>query len=354
MSSREELTAATADLKNKLKEKYEGQSQFEWEKESGVPPLSVSLRSIRVLKGHNNKVYCIDWCKETGKLVSASQDCTIFLWNPEKGTKFFAQMLESQWVMTCGYSDSGKLISSGGLDNKCTVYNVENAKIGTTASCVELKGHLGFISSNQFVSDKQIITASGDSSAILWDISTQKYVTKYKDMHDGSIENVALDASKSLLVTCGIDNTAKLWDVKSGECIRSFEHHSRDVNDAAFFGAKRGSNGGDGSGAAYFVTASDDGTCILYDTRSSNPLYTYNMPGQTSLTSCDLSLSGRLLFTGSHTSNIFAIDTLKPDSFVETVAHQSGVNVTCVTTSPDGYCVGSSGWGDLVQLWGSK
>ncbi len=37
---------------------------------------AVSAKTKRVLKGHANKVLCMDWCKDKRRLVSSSQVCT--------------------------------------------------------------------------------------------------------------------------------------------------------------------------------------------------------------------------------------------------------------------------------------
>lgn len=44
------------------------------EKVEAVAALSIKTR--RVLKGHGNKVLCMDWCKDKRRLVSSSQVCT--------------------------------------------------------------------------------------------------------------------------------------------------------------------------------------------------------------------------------------------------------------------------------------
>lgn len=33
----------------------------------------LSIKTKRVLKGHGNKVLCMDWCKDKRRLVSSSQ-----------------------------------------------------------------------------------------------------------------------------------------------------------------------------------------------------------------------------------------------------------------------------------------
>lgn len=37
---------------------------------------ALSIKTRRVLKGHGNKVLCMDWCKDKRRMVSSSQVCT--------------------------------------------------------------------------------------------------------------------------------------------------------------------------------------------------------------------------------------------------------------------------------------
>ena len=79
----------------------------------------------------------------------------------------------------------------------------------------------------------------------------------------------------------------------------------------------------------------------------------HQMPSSAPLTSVDVSISGRLILAASHNSNLFAFDTLKQDGGNIRTADASGSNVTCVRVSPDGCAIASSGWGELIQLWGT-
>ena len=59
------------------------------------------------------------------------------------------------------------------------------------------------------------------------------------------------------MLTASFDETAKLWDVESGECLKTFEGHHGAVLSAAF-----------SHDSARMLTASDDGTAKLWDVES--------------------------------------------------------------------------------------
>lgn len=71
--------------------------------------------------------------------------------------------LRSAWVMSVAFAPSGNFVACGGMDNMCTIYDVNNRDATGSAKIVrELLGYEGFLSSCRFLDDSHIITGSGD------------------------------------------------------------------------------------------------------------------------------------------------------------------------------------------------
>eukprot|EP01052_Picozoa_sp_SAG31_P050531 SAG31_NODE_11572_length_1016_cov_4.076336_1_plen_207_part_01 len=81
--------------------------------------------------------------------------------------------------------------------------------------------------------------------------------------HNGSVNSVAFDPSGGTLASGSADHTVKLWDVASGECLRTLEGHSNDVKSVAF----------DASGGT-LASGSADATVKLWDVASGECLRT--------------------------------------------------------------------------------
>ena len=63
----------------------------------------------------------------------------------------------------------------GGMDNMCTVYDVNNRDASGTAKIVrELSGYEGFLSCSRFIDDNKLITGSGDMALTMWDLNDGK------------------------------------------------------------------------------------------------------------------------------------------------------------------------------------
>ena len=137
--------------------------------------FAVGLEQRKVLRGHFGKVYALHWAvndesagvRDGGslKLVSASQDGKLVVWNGMSTNKIHAIPLRSPWVMTCAYEPTkGNMVACGGLNNLCSIYKLSD---GGGAPAVELAGHDGYLSCCRFIDERSVLTSSGDSSCIL-------------------------------------------------------------------------------------------------------------------------------------------------------------------------------------------
>ena len=153
----------------------------------------VKLSTKKLLKGHINKVnsvhysgdsrsvLIVDPAKSTVTIVSnlepikmditfffrhcvtGSLDGKLIIWDSWTGNKVQVIPLRSAWVMSVAFAPSGNFVACGGMDNMCTVYDVNNRDATGSAKIVrELLGYEGFLSSCRFLEDKRIITGSGD------------------------------------------------------------------------------------------------------------------------------------------------------------------------------------------------
>ncbi|KAM6980576.1 guanine nucleotide-binding protein subunit beta-5b [Aplochiton taeniatus] len=119
-----------------------------------------NVKTRRILKGHGNKVLCMDWCKDKRRLVSSSQDGKVIVWDGFTTNKEHAVTMPCTWVMACAYAPSGCAVACGGLDNKCSVYPLsldKNENLAAKKKSVAM--HTNYLSSCCFTnSDMQIWT----------------------------------------------------------------------------------------------------------------------------------------------------------------------------------------------------
>ncbi|PBP25822.1 WD repeat-containing protein 5B [Diplocarpon rosae] len=109
--------------------------------------------------------------KVVERLVSASDDFTMYLWEPVKGTKPVARMLGHQkQVNHVTFSPDGLLIASSGFDNHTKLWNARDGKFINT-----LRGHVAPVYQCAFSPDSRLlVTGSKDTTLKVWDMRTQK------------------------------------------------------------------------------------------------------------------------------------------------------------------------------------
>jgi len=137
--------------------------------------------------------------------------------------------------MTCAYEQvQNGMVACGGLDNLCSIFRTNQPQVMRATS--ELAGHDGYLSCCRFLDESKILTTSGDSVCILWDIERNENVLQFTD-HTGDVMSVALDpSSPKHFITGSCDSTAKLWDARVPDYPTiTFTGHDSDINSVAFF-----------------------------------------------------------------------------------------------------------------------
>jgi len=339
-----DIKASIRDLKEKIEQlrAKKNDGSFSQPKATGI-----QLRARRLLKGHFGKVYAMHWSGKGSELiVSASQDGKLIVWNANTTHKVQAIPLRSSWVMTCAFEhQNNKLVACGGLDNMCSIYQLTTEIGATTRASKELSGHDGYLSCCRFLSPRNIVTSSGDSSCFYWDIETGALNTQFTD-HQGDVMFVSLSPTdENLFVSGSCDHTAKLWDIRAGKGVMTYQGHNSDINSVAFFP--------DGKA---FGTGSDDSSCRLFDLRSHQQVNEFTHEKIIcGITSVAFSSSGRLLFGGYDDyqaivwDSIYSGDSMGPSPLLYLTQHENRVSCLGVQERGQALCTGS--WDTLLRVW---
>jgi len=308
-------------------------------------PNGGQLKARRQLRGHFGKVYAMHWAGAgaSDELVSASQDGKLIIWNASTTNKKQAIPLRSSWVMTCAFEQSNnQMVACGGLDNLCSIYKVSDESASTSRATKELASHDGYLSCCRFVGDSKIVTSSGDSTCIFWDIERGEPLNYFTD-HSGDVMSVAVNQqNENLFVSGSCDATCKLWDIRQNQCCATFVGHESDINAVSFFP----------DGMA-FGTGSDDSSCRLFDIRCYQECNTYIAEKILSgITSVAFSSSGRLMFAGYDDYLAQAWDTVQANPTAPVMALTGHENrVSCLGVSADGNAVATGSWDTLLKVF---
>ncbi|MDA7464593.1 WD40 repeat domain-containing protein [Candidatus Poseidonia alphae] len=234
-------------------------------------------------------------------------------------------------------------MACGGLDNLCTIYKVsKDPENQVSRSYRELAGHDGYLSCCRFVDEHSVLTSSGDSTCMLWDIESGTIKITFKG-HEQDVMSLAIlpEVDRNLFVSGSCDCTAKVWDARSGKCEMTLKGHESDINCVTMFPDARS-----------FGTGSDDSTCRVFDIRSCSQMVEFRSPDiMCGLTSVAFSLSGRLLFAGYDDYNCNAWDLLGSTDRQAFQLQGHDNRVSCLGVSPDGDSICTGSWDTTLRIW---
>ena len=128
----------------------------------------------------------------------------------------------------------------------------------------ELKGHRESVDSARFSPNgKQIVTASGDNTARIWDSATGQ-TTFTLDGHTESVNSAQFSPNGRQIVTASYDNTARIWDPTTGQTVFTLDGHTYGVYSAQF-----------SPNSKQIVTASYDNTARIWDSATGQHVDTF-------------------------------------------------------------------------------
>jgi len=141
------------------------------------------------------------------RLVSGSDDFTLFLWDPEKDKKPLARLTgHQQLVNDVKFSPDSRIIASASFDKSIRLWEAKTGKFITT-----LRGHVQAVYMVAFSADSRLmVSGSADSTLKLWDLKTKKLEI---DLPGHADEVFAVDWSTDGLKVAsgGKDKVLRLW-----------------------------------------------------------------------------------------------------------------------------------------------
>ena len=294
-----------------------------------------------VLRGHTDDVYSAAFSPDGKRIVSASRDGTIRIWDALTG-KQTGDPLEghTDYVYSAAFSPDGKRIVSTSRDKTIRIWDAQTGKqIGEP-----LEGHTGVVRSASFSPDgKRIVSASWDGTIRIWDAHTGKQIGEPLVGHTHIVLSAVFSPDGKRIVSTSGDRTIRIWDPQTGKQIGDpLEGHTFRGNYAAFSpDGKR------------IVIASSDNTIRIWDAQTGkmigNPLV-----GHTSyVISASFSPDGKRIVSASSDNTVRIWDAQRGKQIGGPLEGHSGY-VYSVAFSPDGKRIVSASQDKTIRIWDTQ
>jgi WD40 repeat protein len=185
----------------------------------------------------------------------------------------------------------------------------------------------------------RIVTASVDDTARVWDARSGEPIGKPLQ-HQGPVLAASFSGDGTRIVTASEDNTARVWDARSGEPIGKPLQHQNTVRAASF--------SGDGT---RIVTASEDNTARVWDARSGEPIGK-PLQHQSAVVAASFSGDGTRIVTASFDNTARVWDARSGEPIGKPLQHQSAV--VAASFSGDGTRIVTASEDNTARVWDAR
>ncbi|KAK9709674.1 hypothetical protein K7432_008869 [Basidiobolus ranarum] len=272
---------------------------------------------LRTLNGHSRCVRALQF--DSCKLITGSMDATLKIWNYRTGECMRTLEGHADGIV-CLHFDCSTL-ASGSVDGTIKIWNF------ITGKCSTLTGHSDWVTKVSIFQKTQLFSCSDDTTIKHWDLLTQTCLRTFNG-HIGQVQclqvashaNFAFslnsdNSSESpqrptvttsttaanstqphpedthdspILISGALDNTIRIWSIKTGACIRTMFGHVEGVWSLAFDTLR-------------IVSGAHDCTVKVWD--MSSGLCMHTLTGHSGPVSC-VGLSDTRIVTGSDDNEI--------------------------------------------------
>lgn len=233
-----------------------------------LPKLSLrhpdAVLTMKMIPNRSDRVVtsCSVLKKTAGREVAESH---LTVWNLETAQPEIAIPPFAGDIFSIDISRDGTtLIGANSADRTVRKWDLASgaeiqspSRDGKLGPVVDLKQVGGLLWSTAFLPGTDDILTVGGSDARLWNTKTLPVTERLSFSSHRAVASAHFSPDGNLVVTGSWDNSAKIWDAKTGHVIHKLTGHESLVNTACF-----------SPDGASILTASDDGTARLWSVES--------------------------------------------------------------------------------------
>ena len=184
---------------------------------------------LRVMRGHEGELGYTVFTPDGRGLVTGSEDRTVRLWDVTTGNETLRITDLRWWPHWLAVSPDGTRVAVGFVDDA----DIALYDLVTGEPVSELAGHDWSVSGVAFSPDGvRLASVSVDGTARLWDVHSGEVVRTFTS--PAGLSAVSFSPEGSRLATGGDDGVVRVWDVDSGEEMLTLPGHTGFIANVAF------------------------------------------------------------------------------------------------------------------------
>ncbi|MCL1469327.1 WD40 repeat domain-containing protein [Argonema antarcticum] len=205
---------------------------------------------IDILDDHQGAVRCVAFSPSGQTFASGGDDRKIHLWNRLKREAFTALSWGDSVPHSLAFSPNGQLLASGSY-RKIKVWRLDDENVlpsGKAKLLYTIAAHSHIVSAVAFSpiipptplnreglggAGGVLVSASRDRTIKLWNLETGETIRTLKG-HTGPVFSVAISSNGQTLASASEDKTVRLWHLETGELLSTFTGHAEQVNAVVF------------------------------------------------------------------------------------------------------------------------
>ena len=185
---------------------------------SGSEQMEVQYGEYR---GHDGAVLSAALSPDGLTLASASKDCTIRLWDMQRGKSVRTLEGHKDQVRAVCFSPDGQTLLSAGNDKLIFLWSTKTLSIQT-----QLQGHNDVVRTLAVhPHDKVFASGSYDDTVRLWNLETRELITVLSG-HSAWVFSVNFSPCGYRLASCSRDREVRVWDLRTHDCLHVLKGHA--------------------------------------------------------------------------------------------------------------------------------
>jgi WD40 repeat protein len=199
------------------------------------------------LEGHVAEITRMHYDRDGMRILTASWDGTIRLWEAETGKLLQTieahmgqkvvpgpqsgvgskpmgsqpERFEGRGVRDAAFSPNGKRIVSGGVDGTIRIWNAETGKEVWVSKASQALMAVAYLPNGT-----QVVSGEKEGTIRIWEADNGKEVKKLIG-HTSAVTSLAVSPNGKWLVSAACDNTVRVWDLETMSELRCFRGHTK-------------------------------------------------------------------------------------------------------------------------------